>query len=443
LAEELKRFLNGEPITARPPTAAYRLQKLVRRHRAASVAAALIALTVVIGGVVSSWALVRERSARRTAAERLDAALLFVDQVLTNVVPGIGNLTGASLVQQNLGQATLHFAQRLRLGAGGHSTVRGTLARALLGLASAQNPGGENTIGDYKNGLALAQEAVRLLDEQGPQWSEPEQLKLLLNARIAVILCHFGLGQWDEGVTQSRQVELLFDQIEQMSHRSLWIDRQRWNVRANLGYSLLLAGHLNEAVKQFQSVLSSAWSLGIGIDSDRDEQEVLANTHANLAVAQGLRNDFDAMLTNATAGHRFWTNLAVHHPGNARYQVGRIEGRSLLGWAYTSMGRTNDGLSLLRETRIECDHMVQRDPANDPFRVSLAITTMTRALAFAVWGTDETASTAERRDRLKQAEDEMIEAEKFGRIAKSKEAEARLALARAGMERMRSRSRRD
>jgi formylglycine-generating enzyme required for sulfatase activity len=33
LAEDLRRYLEGEPITARPPSAIYRLRKLARRHR--------------------------------------------------------------------------------------------------------------------------------------------------------------------------------------------------------------------------------------------------------------------------------------------------------------------------------------------------------------------------------------------------------------------------
>ena len=39
LAADLKRYLNNEPVVARPPSTGYRLQKLIRRHRTAAAAA--------------------------------------------------------------------------------------------------------------------------------------------------------------------------------------------------------------------------------------------------------------------------------------------------------------------------------------------------------------------------------------------------------------------
>ena len=39
LAEEIRRFLRGEPINARPPSATYRLRKFVQRHRVQVTAA--------------------------------------------------------------------------------------------------------------------------------------------------------------------------------------------------------------------------------------------------------------------------------------------------------------------------------------------------------------------------------------------------------------------
>ena len=53
LANDLERYLNHEPVTAGPPTAAYRLRKFVRRHRGEVVAATLVMLALV-GGVVGT-----------------------------------------------------------------------------------------------------------------------------------------------------------------------------------------------------------------------------------------------------------------------------------------------------------------------------------------------------------------------------------------------------
>jgi tetratricopeptide (TPR) repeat protein len=68
LARDVQRYLADEPVEARPPSAAYRLRKFVRRHRGAVLAAVLIALAVLGGavGVTLQW---REAVYQRNQAE--------------------------------------------------------------------------------------------------------------------------------------------------------------------------------------------------------------------------------------------------------------------------------------------------------------------------------------------------------------------------------------
>jgi Tfp pilus assembly protein PilF len=74
LASDIRRYLNHEPIVARPPTTAYQLRKFARRNRAlvAGVAATLVAL--ITGVVVSSWQAVRATRAERIATSSLGEA---------------------------------------------------------------------------------------------------------------------------------------------------------------------------------------------------------------------------------------------------------------------------------------------------------------------------------------------------------------------------------
>ncbi len=74
LAADLRRYLADEPIAARPPTAGYRLRKLVRRHRAAVAAGAAVAAALVVGIAGTTAGMVRARAARQAAdAARVDA----------------------------------------------------------------------------------------------------------------------------------------------------------------------------------------------------------------------------------------------------------------------------------------------------------------------------------------------------------------------------------
>ena len=69
LGEDLARWRDGRPVTARPDTARYRMAKFVRRHRG-GVAASLLTLLALLGALVVSLWQAREA---RLAAARADA----------------------------------------------------------------------------------------------------------------------------------------------------------------------------------------------------------------------------------------------------------------------------------------------------------------------------------------------------------------------------------
>ncbi len=77
LALDIQRYLNNEPVVARPPSNFYRFRKLVRRNKTAVVAVGAVAAALVIGFGLSLYLFVREREARQraVAAEKEQARL--------------------------------------------------------------------------------------------------------------------------------------------------------------------------------------------------------------------------------------------------------------------------------------------------------------------------------------------------------------------------------
>ncbi len=65
LIADLRRHLAHEPVVARPPSATYRLQKFIRRHRLGVGAAAFVAVSVVLGAGLSTVSAIRASRAER------------------------------------------------------------------------------------------------------------------------------------------------------------------------------------------------------------------------------------------------------------------------------------------------------------------------------------------------------------------------------------------
>jgi WD40 repeat protein len=131
LAADLKRHLDNEPVTARPPSAAYRLQKAWRRNKLVFTAGAVVAVALVAGIGVSTWQAVvathaqakAEREQQRADAQALTASeseqrsrrLLYASDM---------NLAQQALKVNNLGQAR-RLLERHRTPPPGEEDLRG------------------------------------------------------------------------------------------------------------------------------------------------------------------------------------------------------------------------------------------------------------------------------------------------------------------------------
>jgi eukaryotic-like serine/threonine-protein kinase len=67
LAMDVQRHLKNEPVTARSPSPLYRLEKLIRRNKAAFAAMIVVAAALALGAGFSTWRYAKEKRAREEA----------------------------------------------------------------------------------------------------------------------------------------------------------------------------------------------------------------------------------------------------------------------------------------------------------------------------------------------------------------------------------------
>lgn len=109
LAADVQRSLNDEPITARPPTAMYHLNKFARRHKPLVAGAMAVAIVVVAGTVVSTVFAVGQSRARADA----DLRTLAVEaaQVETEKISEAQRTMLASIDPQAIGNELIAALQ--------------------------------------------------------------------------------------------------------------------------------------------------------------------------------------------------------------------------------------------------------------------------------------------------------------------------------------------
>ena len=164
LAMDIMRYLDDEPVLARPPSPTYRLGKFVRRNRAGVVAATVALVAILAGGTAATAGLIhalaeRER-AEQAAATAQQAAAFLADlfEASDPAAAGGTTLTARDLLDRGAARIPTEFAEQ--------PAVQAMLLRT-IGIAYQR-------LGAYDEAAALLEQAVVL----GERASPPDEAEL-------------------------------------------------------------------------------------------------------------------------------------------------------------------------------------------------------------------------------------------------------------------------
>jgi len=120
LAADLRRYMDNEPIAARPPSTLYRMEKLARRNKLLFGAVGAVAAALVVGLITTTWQTLQ--ADRNLAQARLNA---YVSEM---------NVAQQALAENNLSRV-LDLLDRQRPSSGGRDDLRGFEWRYLWQLS--------------------------------------------------------------------------------------------------------------------------------------------------------------------------------------------------------------------------------------------------------------------------------------------------------------------
>jgi serine/threonine protein kinase/WD40 repeat protein len=119
-AADVQRYLNDEPVLACPPSMAYRLRKIVRRHKGPVLAGSLVLVALVVGVIGTTWGMIDANAAQAEAvneANQKENALLDKQAALATAQhserDARNQLFMALFNQARAGRFSRHMGQRL------------------------------------------------------------------------------------------------------------------------------------------------------------------------------------------------------------------------------------------------------------------------------------------------------------------------------------------
>ena len=237
-AQDLQRYLDGEPVQARPDRAAYRAAKFVGRHRLAVAMGTTLALSVLGGGAVAVWQAQVARAQERRATSELGRQRAVLDLYVETMarLSVVAAEQPASL--SSPGAVTSVLQAKLRE-LGGRTAYQPGERSAQLEATMLQL----NFDGRFEDSLAVGREYLAHLLANGAPAAQ------VILAYTAIGRNLFMLGRHDECATVRRAGA---DWAPSERDRDTAITRM--HARVDLAGSLLLLGRRGEAL----SVLARA-----------------------------------------------------------------------------------------------------------------------------------------------------------------------------------------
>lgn len=161
-SEDIKRYLKGLPVTARPNTFSYRAEKFFKRNKASVIAGFLIILAIV-GGIVATFWQARVAKAERAKAEkRFNDVRKLANSYLFDIFPEIEDLEGSIKAREKILKTALEYLDSLSQEAEGDAELQLELATAYEKIGEVQGAVSIPNLGDINAGLISYEKARKL-----------------------------------------------------------------------------------------------------------------------------------------------------------------------------------------------------------------------------------------------------------------------------------------
>ena len=342
LADDLRRYLKHEPISAQPDTMAYRARKFIRRNR--TVAALTTAAVVFVIGSLSAGLYVANH--QRGIAERRFAQVRQLANKFIDLENDIRGLPGSTKVRMQMVSDSLEYLTSLGGDVRDDKNLALEIAYAYVRVAHAQGDPTSPSLGQFADAEASLRQAESFVDPV--LRVDPRNRQAL---RIAIEIAHDRMALADE---QNRKQEMVAwaDKASDRIERFMRLGNVDPNILYSLGYFEQNVAFVYDDARRFESARHAgerALSITQPVES---AHRVHGSVLGAMATAQWQTGDLEKALqtsrqaielkeAQAASGHASMRiNLA-----NALCTEGMILGKQD---AEPSLGRTQEALAVFQ-----------------------------------------------------------------------------------------------
>ncbi|HRX78879.1 MAG TPA: protein kinase, partial [Pirellulaceae bacterium] len=371
LADDLRRFLDGQPTFAKPPTAAERAAKWAMRHKRVVAAVAGVLLLACIGFAVSTLLIAREKLNTDRNFERAEKnfrdAQQAVDRFGAQFAERLATVPGAGSVRREMLRDTLAYYQSFVEQAADDPTLQADLALTYSKIGTLTNE-----IGSTEEAIAAHEKASSLFEKLAAR--EPGNLE----HQRHLALCHNNLamtlgraGRVDDARETYRTAIALQGTLAGRTQSDQSLSDLAIS-HTNLGLLLSETGDNQGADRSFQEAIRLQEELVAKSPDDAERHRNLAVTFNNLSAIY--------LASNHDKAQACYESALAHQKLAVASQPSNTDFASDLAATYNNLGSLQSQREDFSAAANSYDQaiqlhqkLLQADPSHKPYRHDLAI----------------------------------------------------------------------
>ncbi len=362
LSDDLRRHLEGLPVSARADTFVYRTGKFVRRHKVGVVASVLVAASLITGLSAALWQVRAARQKQALAQHRFDDVRRLANTLLFDVNSEMEQVPGSTKARELLVKNALAYLDRLAKEAAPDRGLKRDLSAAYLHVGDIQGGVGVANIGDTAGALVSYRRASEIREAivAGGDATPEDRIALAESLQRVAELAPTN----DERISIARRAVGVLEAAADASPASLPVRLELQSAENTLADVLAVADRHEEALAVHRTRLTLCEEIV------RAEPENFrarrAATVGYYKIGQTLNNlkRWEEALPPLAEARRRFEALARENPDRAQLKSEAAFAMVDSGHALAALGRFDEALEPLRAAVTLRERLVAEDAAD-------------------------------------------------------------------------------
>jgi serine/threonine protein kinase len=362
-SEDIRRHLEGLPVTARKDTWTYRVSKFSTRHKAGVAIAALIALVLIASSAVSLYYLRQARIQKSVTLQLASFMVLDFDSAMQS---------GVTPARKAFLAAVVGHLNQLAPDSANDSSTRRLLVKAYMKVGDLQgNLYGPN-LGEsaaarksYETALALARQEAR----SDPR-NESVQRDVALSRERLGDLASLG-GDRREALEQYRSAENVYRKFLDANPSRLDALKDLRRVLYTTGITQYELGDPARALETYHRELETAQRAATLSGNTPEARRIVAVAEEHVGDMLARNGTNIEAIVNLRRGESVYGDLLKADPNSVQLQQDAGAVGVILGDALAAAGRSDDAEQAYRRSLVLLDSLLNSDPHNQHYQRTL------------------------------------------------------------------------